>query len=87
VLTDPPTGPFAYGSVVKLSAYPAAGWEFRGWSGDLSGAASPTTITMDADKSVRATFVQVEATLSISAGGGGDVFAFQVAMFFRLVQT
>ena len=47
---------YTSGSVVQLTATPAAGYTFTGWSGDLSGATNPTTITMDAAKAVTATF-------------------------------
>src|SRR5450756_2115145 len=53
----PATGTtYASGAVVPLTATPAAGYTFTGWSGDLSGATSPTTLTMNADKAVTATF-------------------------------
>ncbi len=41
---------------VQLTANPAAGKEFFQWSGDASGTANPTNITMDAAKSVTAEF-------------------------------
>jgi len=49
-------GPYNYGTAVELTAIPDSGWLFDGWSGDLSGLNNPETITMDADKSVTATF-------------------------------
>ena len=49
-------GPYHYGDVVQLTAAPASGWVFSGWSGDLSGATNPATITMDGNKDVTATF-------------------------------
>jgi len=47
---------------VTVTAVPAAGWQFDGWSGDLSGTANPTTITMNANKSVTANFSEVTGT-------------------------
>jgi uncharacterized repeat protein (TIGR02543 family) len=47
---------------VDLEAVPATGWEFDGWSGDLSGDTNPTSISMDGDKSVTATFTEVGVT-------------------------
>ena len=44
------------GTQVILSANAAAGWHFTGWSGDLSGAVNPVTVTLDADKVITATF-------------------------------
>lgn len=54
----PATGTtYAYGTVVTLTATPAAGYTFSGWSGDLSfPPTNPPTITMDATKTVTATF-------------------------------
>ncbi|MBN2002891.1 MAG: carboxypeptidase regulatory-like domain-containing protein [Anaerolineae bacterium] len=54
----PGVGAHSYlsGTHVNLSASPAGGWQFEGWSGDLISAANPTTLTMDADKNVTATF-------------------------------
>ncbi len=63
---DPPGGVYSPGAEVALTAVPASGLEFGGWSGDLSGAANPASITMDSDKSVTATFFA-------SGGGSGTV--------------
>jgi uncharacterized repeat protein (TIGR02543 family) len=62
------------GSTVTLTATPAVGWSFAGWSGDLSGSASPATLTMDADKAVLATFAPIPTyTLAVSKVGQGSV--------------
>jgi uncharacterized repeat protein (TIGR02543 family) len=45
------------GTNVNINAINAAGWSFTGWSGDASGNAN-TTILMDSDKTVTATFTQ-----------------------------
>ena len=65
----PWSGTFAWGSEVRLEAVPEAGYEFAGWSGDLSGAENPATVTVDADKSVTAEFASVSAApdLEVSA--------------------
>jgi len=49
---------FAKGVTVQLTATPASGWVFSGWSGAVTGTANPVAIVMDADKSVTATFAQ-----------------------------
>jgi hypothetical protein len=41
---------------VTLTAVPASGWAFVGWSGDTTGDANPVTLTMSTDRSVTATF-------------------------------
>jgi uncharacterized repeat protein (TIGR01451 family) len=52
-----PLPPYGVGDVVTLTAIPDAGWNFAGWSGDLSGTTNPITITLTGDKTVTATFV------------------------------
>lgn len=50
------SGPYQYGDVVQLTANANSGWAFTGWSGDLTGTTSPTTITMDGNITITATF-------------------------------
>jgi uncharacterized repeat protein (TIGR02543 family) len=61
------------GSVVSLEADPDTCYEFTGWSGDLSGGDSPTTIVMTASKDVTAGFEQLIYTLSLAGEGEGSV--------------
>ena len=56
VTRNPPTGPYAPGTVVTLTATPGPNAMFHHWSGDLSGSVNPQTITMTADRSVSAEF-------------------------------
>ncbi|MCG3120188.1 MAG: hypothetical protein ALAOOOJD_02813 [bacterium] len=65
VALDPVGGVYAANTMVTLTATPTAGFQFAGWSGDLSGATNPATITMDANKNVTANFV--------ISGGSGQV--------------
>lgn len=46
-------------SVVQLTAIPAGGWEFTGWSGALSGEENPATVTVTSSISVTAVFEEV----------------------------
>ncbi len=55
----PTGGVYLAGTVVTLTVTPAAGWQFVGWSGDLTGTANPATLTMDGNKTVTAMFEQV----------------------------
>jgi uncharacterized repeat protein (TIGR02543 family) len=70
---NPSGGTYDSGTVVTLTATPASGWQFAGWSGDLSGSTNPTTITMDANKTVTATFTQIQYTLTVNTSGSGNV--------------
>jgi uncharacterized repeat protein (TIGR02543 family) len=68
-----PAGPYHYGDVITLTADADPGWTFANWSGDLDTIASPGTITMDASKSVTATFTQNTYTLTVDSFGNGSV--------------
>ena len=59
------------GEQVTLTANPASGYEFAGWSGDASGTDNPITITMNSNKTVTATFDQLPSyTLTVNAQNG-----------------
>ena len=53
-------------AVVTVTASPDPHYLFSGWTGDLTGAVSPTTITMDEDKIIGATFVECTKTLTMA---------------------
>jgi len=57
--TSPAEGAHVYdeGTVVPIEAFPAAGYVFDQWTGDVTGVVNPTTVTVDADKTVTANFV------------------------------
>jgi uncharacterized repeat protein (TIGR02543 family) len=65
-------GPYHYGDVVQLTAVPDPGWSFSGWSGDLGGSLNPAIITIDANKTVTATFTPNTFTLTIIKTGNGS---------------
>mgnify|MGYP000343349069 CR=1 FL=1 len=56
VTVDPAQAVYHHGDAVTLTATPATGWVFDGWSGALTGSANPATLLVDGDKSVVATF-------------------------------
>jgi uncharacterized repeat protein (TIGR03803 family) len=61
---------FQVGTQVTLTATPAAGWAFTGWSGACSGTGT-CTLTMNSSQSVSATFTQnLSYSLSVSLIGG-----------------
>jgi uncharacterized repeat protein (TIGR02543 family) len=71
-------GSYTSGAVVTLTATPAAGYSFTGWSGDASGTSTSTTVTMNANKSVTANFqviapVTYTLATSVSPTAGGTV--------------
>jgi len=75
-VTLPGGGAFTYdaGTVVSLTATPATGYQFVKWTGDVGTIANinaaSTTITMNGDYSITATFVAVyDLTISSTAGG------------------
>ena len=45
---------FNAGTAVTVTAFPANGYTFTGWGGDLSGSANPTNIMMNANKNITA---------------------------------
>ncbi len=75
VTKDPNQATYTYGTIVDVNAIADANWTFSAWSGDLSGSNNPDTITMDANKTVTATFTedQNHATLTINTIGSGSV--------------
>ncbi len=69
--TNPAVGTYSYmqGSVVNVTATPAAGYQFDHWSGACTGSGT-CAVTIDADKSVTAHFTQIEYTLTIVSEHG-----------------
>ncbi len=68
----PAAGTHTYneGDVVNVTATPAAGYTFSGWSGDCSGD-SDCSVTMDAAKSVTANFTINTYALTVTPAGTG----------------
>ncbi|MCC6585757.1 MAG: hypothetical protein IT168_03485 [Bryobacterales bacterium] len=67
---------YSAGSQVQITATPAAGYQFTGFTGALSGTANPQFLTMDAEKSVTANFstvAQYQLTTGVSPSGGGTI--------------
>jgi uncharacterized repeat protein (TIGR02543 family) len=75
VTKDPNQATYTYGTFVDVNAIADPCWTFSAWSGDFSGSNNPDTITMDANKTVTATFTedQNHATLTIITVGSGSV--------------
>ena len=73
--TSPAAGSSSHydGQVITVEAIPESGWQFDGWSGALAVTENPTTIAMDADQTVIATFSQIVYNLSVSTFSSGSV--------------
>ncbi|RKZ38671.1 MAG: hypothetical protein DRQ49_13650 [Gammaproteobacteria bacterium] len=66
---------FDKGTDINLTATPASGSKFTGWSGDCTGSASPLDITINGDMNCTATFESIpteSSTLAISKIGSGS---------------
>lgn len=74
--TTPSAGVHSYtrGTVVSITATPADGWQFAGWTGNVANHNSATTtVTMNRDRTVTAIFTQIsrncDLTIEISGSG------------------
>ncbi|MCB0086083.1 MAG: InlB B-repeat-containing protein, partial [Caldilineaceae bacterium] len=61
------------GQTVTLSAAPATGWRFAGWSGALTGIQNPTALTATVSQAITATFVKESYLLRLDTIGEGQV--------------
>ena len=64
---------YNHGATVELTATPATGYHFTGWSGSLTGTTNPATVTMDGNKTITAGFAIDTFTLTASAGANGTI--------------
>ena len=70
---SPDAATYTHGTQVALTATPATGYSFSGWSGDVVSTTNPVTVTLDADKVVTATFTQNSYALTVAIVGNGSV--------------
>jgi PKD repeat protein len=90
VALNPPGGVYDAGTVVTLTATPDSGWSFSSWSGDLSGSTNPTTITMNSNKTVTATFIEEGTTGTVgyeTVFGSTSVSAYRRALPFTMPEN
>ncbi len=71
VVLNPDGGEYVTGTEVVLLASPASGWEFDGWSGDLTGNDNPVELVVDEDKNVTATFSSISRLPEYAQNKGG----------------
>jgi uncharacterized protein (TIGR02145 family)/uncharacterized repeat protein (TIGR02543 family) len=75
VSRSPDKSEYAFGETVTVTATPANGYTFTGWSGAASGTTNPAVITMDGDKTLTAGFGKQGArqfTVYFNSNGGGS---------------
>lgn len=75
---DPESGTYDEGEEVEITATAADGWEFDGWSGDVTSSDNPLTVTMTDNTSLTAEFDEVppatyELSVSANPSEGGSV--------------
>ena len=74
VTKSPNKASYNYNETVTLTATPASGWVFAGWSGDLTGTTNPATVTVTKNMNITATFSQsFTVTTSANPADGGTV--------------
>jgi len=59
-------------SEIELEAVPAPGYQFDGWSGDITSKDNPLILVMDCSKVVRANFSLIKYTLTMEVSGSGS---------------
>jgi len=64
---------YGSGTVITLTAAPSVTSTFSGWSGAVVSGSNPIAITLDADKTVTATFALKSYTITPTAGVGGAI--------------
>jgi uncharacterized repeat protein (TIGR02543 family) len=70
IVRSPALDAYDSNTVVTLTAKPAIGYHFTGWTGDLSGSINPTTITMNGQKSLTPIFTRNTYSLTVNAVNG-----------------
>jgi len=66
VTQDPDQALYFCSPDVTLTATPDPGWLFDRWEDDLTGSMNPDTVTMSADRTVRAVFVMAPLTVDVA---------------------
>lgn len=70
---QPNGGTYDEGTIVTVTAIPDESWRFVEWQQDLAGSENPTELTMDANKTVHATFARTQHTLTCTWNAQGVV--------------
>lgn len=72
--TNPAAGSYIYeaGSPLHVTAIPASGWKFDGWSGDATGAEPSVSLKVEGKQGMTATFSKVTYKVSLAVDGSGS---------------
>jgi len=62
VVTPDSAGRYHAGQILSVSAVPAPGWVFAGWSGGATGTATPLPLSLSSDASLIASFLPLKGT-------------------------
>jgi hypothetical protein len=65
---EPILGTYDTATVVSLEAMADLGWEFSGWSGDISGSTNPVVVNMDSNITLTASFTEL-----VFSGGAMEI--------------
>ena len=70
---DTSGGTYNENSNVTVTAAPAEGYVFSGWTGNASGSTNPLTVSMTGNKDITATFSRNQYALTVGVVGQGSV--------------
>jgi uncharacterized repeat protein (TIGR02543 family) len=65
----PPGGWYDSGAAVGVDATVNGGYQWAGWTGNLTGTTKPTTVTMSSPKTVTANFANIQITIATNPAG------------------
>ncbi|QGS69335.1 hypothetical protein CV093_16680 [Oceanobacillus sp. 143] len=75
VSISPEQASYPVGSEIQVEAHPVDGWEFVGWSGDLTGETNPATVVVEGDMTIQAVFEQRDThELTLGIEGEGNIY-------------
>ncbi len=72
-VVTPTLSSYISGTVVPITATAGVGWSFANWSGAVVTTTNPTTVKLDGDKIITATFSQNSYTVVTATVGGGTL--------------
>src|SRR5206468_12659884 len=73
VAKSPDQASYDHGNTVQLTATPATGWHFAGWSGAATGTANPVSVTMARSLPVAPPIAINTYTITASAAANGTI--------------